>query len=165
MRVERRVFVSSFVAVFFAAVLIVANDWPVEARTFPWFIGIPMLFLSLVQIALDTRGVSETVRGTNDGEEFLASSETLSPELIRKRNLNIFCWIYGFLGLIWFVGFQVAVPVVVFGYLKIQSREGWFISLGLTAVAWAFLWGIFDRFLHLPFPSGIVFQWLDRMWG
>lgn len=165
MRVGRQVFVSSFVVVFFAVVVILAKDWPIEARTFPWVIGIPMLLLGLVQMVLDIRGVGKTVGVSDHGDEYPASSETLSPALVRRRTLNIFCWIYGILGLIWLMGFQVTVPAVVFCYLKIQSREGWFISLGLTTVAWAFLWGIFDRFLHLPFPNGMVFQWLDRLYG
>ena len=165
MRVERQVFVSSLVAMFFAVVIIFAKDWPIEARMFPWVIGIPMLILGLVQIALDLRGVGKTVGVSDPEDDSTPSSATMAPELLRSRTLNIFCWIYGLLGLIWLVGFQVAVPVVVFCYLKIQSREGWIVSLGLTTVAWAFLWGIFDHFLHLPFPQGMVFQWLERLYG
>ena len=168
MQVRRQTLLSVFVVGIFAASVYLAKDWELEARTFPWVIGIPMLFLGLVQLALDLRihdnanGPGEP-GGSEQGE--LGIAETLTPRLVRKRTINIFSWIFGFLALIWLVGFQFAVLLVVFGYLKIQSREGWFLSLGLTTVAGLFLWGIFDHFLHLPFPRGFVLQWVDQLYS
>jgi hypothetical protein len=45
-------------------------------------------------------------------------------------------------------------------YLKLQGREGWVVSLALTAAVWGVFYGLFDRLLHLPFPAGWVQQWL-----
>ncbi|NIO06810.1 MAG: hypothetical protein GTO40_02040 [Deltaproteobacteria bacterium] len=159
MRDRQEAIGSSFFVLFFLAIILLAKDWPVEARTFPWVIGLPMTFLGLLQVAIDLGWVGARGSGGAEAEKEPLAQAT-SPKSAQRRTISIFLWIYGFLGLIWLVGFPLAVPLVVFCYLKIQSHEGWYISLGLTAMAWGFLWGVFDRFLHLPFPDGMMFQWL-----
>jgi hypothetical protein len=52
------------------------------------------------------------------------------------------------------------VPLIVFLYLKVQSRESWLLSVTLAVFAWLFFYGLFDRLLHIPFPDGEIFNWL-----
>jgi hypothetical protein len=47
--------------------------------------------------------------------------------------------------------------------LKLGEREKWPLSLSLTATAWAFIYGVFNRLLHVPFPAGKVFVWLKQL--
>lgn len=141
-------------------------DWPFQARLFPWVIGIPMLCLALIQVASDLRGANKPrVEPDGEREEKSTTSGDIDPEVARRRAMNIFAWIFGFLGLVWLLGFQIAVPLVVFLYLKVQSQERWVLSLVYTGVAWVFLWGVFDRFLHLPFPESAIFGWLEGLTG
>ena len=58
------------------------------------------------------------------------------------------------------LGFQIAVPVLVFAYLKLQGKEGWIFTTVFTAAVWAFFYGLFDLLLHLPFPPGVLLEWL-----
>jgi hypothetical protein len=125
-----------------------------------------MLCLALIQIASDFRGANKPwVEPDGEREEESTTSGDIYPEVARRRAINTFAWIFGFLGLVWFLGFQIAVPLVVFLYLKVQSRERWVLSLVYTGVAWVFLWGVFDRFLHLPFPESAIFGWLESLTG
>ena len=87
-------------------------------------------------------------------------SQDVDPTMARRRALITFAWIFGFFLLIWLVGFSIAIPAMVFGYLKIQSREPWLISIVLTAVASLVFWALFVWLLTLPFPQGIIFDWL-----
>jgi hypothetical protein len=50
--------------------------------------------------------------------------------------------------------------VLVFAYLKLQGKEGWIFTTVFTAWVWAFFYGLFDLLLHLPFPPGVLLEWL-----
>jgi Na+/proline symporter len=87
-------------------------------------------------------------------------SAGIVPPLARRRTAVAIGWIAGFFAAIVLLGFPLAVPLFMVLYLKLQGREGWIVSLALTAVVWALFYGLFDRLLHLPFPAGWVQQWL-----
>ena len=61
---------------------------------------------------------------------------------------------------IWILGFVPASAIATFLYLKYGAGEKWPISLMLTAACWLFFWGMFDYALQLPFPNGVLFDWL-----
>ena len=84
-------------------------------------------------------------------------TDTVEPALARKRTIAIIFWTLGFLVLILLVGFPLTVPIFVFAYLKIAGREPWTLTLILTAISWLSMEGLFNRFLHLPFPEGFIF--------
>jgi hypothetical protein len=50
--------------------------------------------------------------------------------------------------------------LLVFTYLKFQSKEKWGISIILTVCAWLVFYGLFVKLLVLPFPDGKIFTWL-----
>ena len=77
-----------------------------------------------------------------------------------RRTAIILSWIVGFLAGIWLIGFSITIAAMTFGYLKLQSKEGWVMSLTLTASAWLVYYVVFERTLLLPFPEGQVFRWL-----
>lgn len=153
MRFTLQIFVSSAVFLIFAVALYLAKDWPQQARLFPWAIAAPMLVLVLIQLGID-------FRNSNRAASKESPSETIMPADARSRTINIFSWIIGFLVAIWLAGFHIAVPLIVFLYLKVQSREHWGVSLWCTGFAWVFVWGVFDRFLNLPFPEGAIVGWI-----
>jgi hypothetical protein len=66
----------------------------------------------------------------------------------------MFAWMFGFFAMIWLVGYVVAIPLMVFGYLKFQSNEAWGLSITLTVIAFIFFYALFVRLLNLPFPDG-----------
>ena len=66
-------------------------------------------------------------------------------------------WMLGFFAAIVLVGFMIAVPLFLFLYLKLQAREGWPMSIGLTLIVFAAFYGLFEALLHLPFPAGLLF--------
>jgi hypothetical protein len=49
---------------------------------------------------------------------------------------------------------------MMFTYLKIQSKESWGLSIGLTTLAYGVFWLLFVKLLTLPFPEGRIFAWL-----
>ena len=76
-----------------------------------------------------------------------------------KRTAAISAWIVGYFLAIWLLGFSVAVPLTMLLYLK-AAREKWPITVVLTLFAWLSFYGLFEYSLHVPFPPGLIFQWL-----
>jgi hypothetical protein len=131
--------------------LVVIRPEDERPAIFPLIICIPSLVLALVAF----------------GQEYLAtlrhgvaraqpSGTTVSPDsiLVRQRAISIIGWTIGFFLAIWLLGFNIAVPLATFLYLKIGAQERWPIAVSLTTVAWLFFYGLFDYALHLPFPKG-----------
>ena len=159
MKIRTQVIFVLLLTLFFALFVYQARDWRLQARLYPWAIGIPMLVLALVQLVLDLKGITPK-KSQGDTPVDFQFTQNIDPTLARRRTINIFSWIFGFLAGIWLLGYSLTVPLLVFLYLKVQYREGWALSIVLTAAAWLFYWGLFDRLLHLPFPEGQLLTWL-----
>ena len=159
MKIRAQTILGIILVVFFALFVYQAKDWRLQARLYPWAIGIPMLILAVIQVVLDLKGIGPKKSG-NDAPVDVQFAARTDPALAWRRTINIYSWILGYLISVWLLGFGYSVPLVVFLYLKVQSSEKWPLSIALTAAAWLLFWGLFDRLLHLPFPEGQLFSWL-----
>ena len=145
--------------IFFCVFVYMAQDWRLQARLYPYAIGIPMLILAIVQVILDLKGVKAKQSSDATPMDFQFTKD-VDPIVARKRAITMFAWLLGFFLLIWLVGFPIGIALMMFAYLKFQGRESWTLSILLTVIAWLCFWGLFVRLLHLPFPDGLVFTWL-----
>lgn len=127
-----------------------ALAWPLKAKLFPLVIGIPLFCLALAE-ALRVLLSKEKAAG-----DFRLSPEQPNDVALR-RTLIAAGWAIGFFVAIVLLGFQVAVPVLVFAYIRLQGKESWVFTLVFTAGVWACFYGLFDLLLHLPFPAGLLF--------
>jgi len=151
------------IIVFFGFLVWEAREWRLQARLYPWSIGIPMIVLAVVNLVQEFLGLDKA-NGSNAGPSDIQFTQTDDPRLALQRTLNIIAWILAFLAGFWLFGFSGTIAVLIFCYLKIQSREGWVLSLILTGGAWLIYWGLFEYTLRLPFPEGQVFLWFEQ-WG
>ncbi|HWP34031.1 MAG TPA: tripartite tricarboxylate transporter TctB family protein [Thermodesulfobacteriota bacterium] len=135
------------------------TSWPWKTALFPLVIGTPVLVLATVELVLSLLGVEANDQGGQD----LRVAHDVPPEVARRRVLAITAWIVAFFLLILGIGFILAVPAFVLAYLRLAGRERWPLSLGLAAVAWGLVYGVFDRLLHLPFAEGAVQGWLRTL--
>lgn len=162
MRLTARNGFNILVLVFFCYLVWEAQDWRLQARLFPWAIGIPMIFLALFNIVQEIMGPKDAgeEKATGETPTDFQFTQTMDTGVAVRRTITILSWIIGFLAGIWLVGFSITVACMTFGYLKIQSKEGWLMSLILTASAWLVYYVLFERTLLLPFPEGQLFRWL-----
>ena len=128
-----------------------------RAALFPLIIGLPAFAISM---AVFGKEITTRSRVVVHGEEGVEEVEEIPPAETRRRTLAIGAWVVGFFLSIWLIGFVWSSLVATLLYLKFGAREGWIISVVLTAVAYVFFAGIFDMMLHLPFPPGDLFVWL-----
>lgn len=164
MRIRPRTVFSFLVLLFFAVVIWAAKDWPVKAQLYPWVIGIPMLVLAAFHFLTDLRSSAGKSASPADPPDSTPAdiqfTREVDPVVARRRTVQIFSWIFGFLLACWLLGLSVTIPPFVFLYLKVKSSEGWTLSLVLTGAVWLLFWGLFDRLLRLPFPEGQLYLWL-----
>ncbi|TMA10534.1 MAG: hypothetical protein E6J89_10305 [Deltaproteobacteria bacterium] len=148
-------------AFFFAYFVYEAREWRLQARLYPYVIGIPMLVLALIYAFLELTGKSKVKTSASDGAPVdFQFTQNQDPALARARTINIFSWIFGFFAAIWLFGFSFSIAALLFFYLKFQGREGWVLSIVLTTAGWLCFWALFIRLLNLPFPDGQLLVWL-----
>ena len=157
MRFQPRMFFTLFAVAVFSYVVFAARNWPLGARLLPWAIGIPLVVLSLVQLGVEFYRSSRT---TDQGKDSYTADLQVDWEVdtvvVARKASSYFGWLVGLALAIWLTGFFLSVPLFTFLYLKLQAREGWILSLVLTAAILIFLIGLFDQILHVAWPQPLL---------
>jgi hypothetical protein len=145
----------------FVAALWQSRKFSFTAGLFPWVLGFPVLAFAAVQFVLDLTGRGAAKKETHWLE---ADVEMKLPrKVVNRRTAGIFGWTFGWLVAIWLFGFTIGAPLCTFIQLRIGERERWSLALLLTGISWAFIYGVFKLFLHVPFPVGQFFLWLKQL--
>jgi TctA family transporter len=126
-----------------------------RAGLFPWVIGFLLLALAVGQLYLECTGGERGV-----GASPIDLGQELPARLVFRRTAGCFGWIFGYLAAIWLLGFTLGGTLSTLLMLTVGSRERWPLALGMSAATWVFIYGLFDRTLHVPFPPGRLFLWL-----
>lgn len=92
------------------------------------------------------------------GHGLIKKLDEESARLMRET-AKISAWIFGYFVALWLLGFSTAIVLVTLLYLKL-AKERWPITLLLTFFAWGSYYGLFVYLLHVPFPEGLLFDWL-----
>jgi hypothetical protein len=167
-RMSRDAFVEALfaflLAVLFGYGLFAARFWPFKAALFPTVVGIPGVALALAVAVLALRRsrspeINSAEKSGAPGDLFLDESSLTGDAF--KRTVVIFGWIFGAVIGSWLLGQKVALPLFVFCYLKLGSREGWFLSIVMTLATVALLLGVFDYVVNVAWYEGEIFHWLD----
>lgn len=131
-------------AVVAAYAIYAALRWPPKAALFPLTMGIPLLVLALAQTVIELRDPPPP-----------------AAPAARRRTFAVFAWMASFIVLVLLAGFPIAVPIFVFSYLVMESRERWGLSIALAAAAWGVFHLLFERLLHFPFETGLITDWFQ----
>ena len=140
----------------FAATLWLSRRFDVRAGLFPWTITTAGLVRAIVHIAreLTTRRPTSAGDAGDDGLPRGSADET-------RRTAAICDWILGMYAAIWLLGFSLATLVTTFLYLR-TARERWRITIALSLAGFAFVFGLFEKALSVPFPPGQLLVWLGH---
>jgi len=156
LRFNRAVLFSFAIVAVIALALWQSRNFGFRAGLFPWAIGFPVLALALVQLGSDLLGYG----GGRAHGHIVETGPEIAPQMTYRRTLRIIGWTFGFFVVIWLLGFAVAVPLTMLLYLK-AAREKWLITVTMALISWLFFYGLFDYALHVPFPEGQLFVWLQ----
>ena len=141
---EGRLFVSGLMVAIFAIAVGLSFTYAPDARFLPLVIGIPGLILSLAQLVKELREKSVPVVTTEE----------------HVREVRMFAWFFLFVAGLVLFGFPYAGPLLVAAFLYFSGGEKWYVAAAAAVIAWAILYGVFERFLGLPLFEGLVYQWL-----
>ena len=159
MKLRPEALFSLIVLIFFCVFVYEAKEWRMQARLYPFAIGIPMIILAIIQVILDLKGI-ESKQDDNAAPVDIQRTTTVEPAIAFKRTVTMFSWFFGFFFGCWLVGFSVTIPVITFSYMYFQGKEKLLLSVTLTAIAFLFYYFLFVRLLNLPFPDGAIQTWL-----
>lgn len=146
---------SAVVVLLFAWALWQSRHFGVRAGLFPWAVGISGLALGLLQLGRDVSGRRSAV-----AIDAIETGADLPPGVATRRSLQMCGWIVGSFLAIWLVGFSWATLLTALLYLRFAGREPWPLTIVLSAVSFAFVYGVFEWGLGVPFPPGLLFAWL-----
>ena len=149
-----------FMAGLFVCAILSAVEWPVHSRAFVLAIAIPGLILVVVLFVRQRWWQRTEATASSPGLGDTPLDADVPPAVARRRMIDVFAWIFVLFGSIWLVGFQIAVPLFTFGYLRFQARESLLLSGSVAVVMVALIVGVFNLILHVLWPQGMLQGWL-----
>jgi hypothetical protein len=117
---------------------------------FPLITGAILFVAALANIALGRKTPVLDVEA--EGEEVPDVLATAS----RAEWISSVSWMSVFFVMFWLLGALVTVPLFTVAYLLAASRETPLMAGGYALASWGFVYGLFDRLLHLPLPAGVL---------
>jgi hypothetical protein len=130
----------TFLVIFSSAAVTAWLNYPPDAASMPLIIGGVGAALSLLQLIVELRAR----RGPD------------TEQIDLRKDLPIYAWVWAFVVGVVAFGFVLAAPVMLFAYLRLRSRERWWVSLILPLAVLALLYGVFDRALGVQLFEGLV---------
>lgn len=160
----------------FIYIIIGGSNMMIQARLFTLAVGIAGVAVIGAQLVRELIATAREVKRQqrSDFQDVdLADATANDPaggadfaitdvELTRKGRLAAleqFIWLWGLIGALWLLGFYVSVPVMMGLYL-LRYQERLRLVVPMSVGIWLTVWGLFDKFLNLPFPRGQVWVWL-----
>lgn len=126
--------------------------WPSGTRFFTLSVAVPGLLLSLASLVVEIKkGSKGRETATHAGNHARGGMEET-----RRRTATIFGWILGLFLLIRVLGFELAVPLFTFLYLKFQAKENLILSSSITFLMVLIVVGLFDFVLNVPWPKSLI---------
>jgi hypothetical protein len=122
-----------------------ARAWPFRASLFPVLTASVVLGLAILKLVVDAR---RPAVARNDEEDVIVTAT-------RSMWASPLGWMAAFFVGLWAFGILIAVPVFAFVYLVFVSKEHVLLAATYAGVAWAFVYVVFDRMLHIPLPTGL----------
>src|SRR5574342_358133 len=98
MKLRFRVIFDLLVIAFFSVFVYQARDWRLQARLYPWAVGIPMLALALIQLVREStaKDESKAAAAPSSAPVDFQFSHAVDDTVARQRTVHMFAWIFGF---------------------------------------------------------------------
>ena len=144
------ILICGFMYLFSFFFLYCTMDFPVKARSYPYFVIGLLLLLTTVRVSHMVRDYRREHRIIND------MNEVFDGFLPRQFRVMFFAFILFFI-LMYFLGYYIAALIYLLGclfYFHIPKKH---IVLVLVCMM-ALIYGTFDVFLNVPLPEGVILE-------
>ena len=142
--------------------LVNAQRWPFRASIFPFMTGFLLVGTSLLKLVVNLvrrtprhAGAAHDKAGPDEEEDPDAEPGDVFATATRREWLSALAWMAAFFVTLWLFGALIGIPLFTLAYLLVISRESVVLAGSYALASWLFVYGLFDRLLHLPLPNGI----------
>jgi TctA family transporter len=184
-RFELRGLMNVFFITLFGAMLVQANTWPSLAKLTPSIVGVSALIfcgLSLVNEMFRRQAASPPGPAPAPAREGEAGSPAEGEVLQARRHMDIesatdhvlpklrvrragvfFGWLLGFMASMATIGLIPTVPIFVIAFMRFENREPWKLVLPQAVLLTLFIYVVFDRLMHIPWPETLLATWVPAV--
>jgi putative tricarboxylic transport membrane protein len=142
-----------------------ALDWPFRTSLFPLMTGSLLAGLALAKLGSSVGRVRASVPAEDQGAS--ADLQADLPDVLatasRGEWTEAVTWMAGFFLMFWLLGALVTVPLFAVAYLLTVARQSPVLAGTYALLSWMFVYGLFDRVLHIPLPAGTLLTRLGGM--
>lgn len=163
---------SDLVYVFFIGIatwmLVEAQGWFFNARIGPTFVAgtlIAAASLSLIWLLFSGRGSANPAPEEEGIHMDLLADDDLPTRTVLARAAQFFGWYIFFLVGTAVIGLIPTIPLMVAGYMRVEAREPWKLSIAIAVGAMLFIWIVFDRLVGVPWPHSYLGEWFPALRG
>ncbi len=141
--------------------LIQARVWPFRAGLFPLATAFVLSGAALAKLLVDLvaawrRPAVAEAHAHVENEAVEAELTDVFETATRAQWLASFGWTGAFFSMLWLLGALITVPLFALVYLLAASRESVWLAGLYAFFCWVFIYGLFDRLLHIPLPTGAL---------
>ena len=149
MRKKPEAYFLIFILLVSLALIIRSIAFPyLESKLLPLIIGGIVFVLTAVALIMELRAKEKPKRVREPWE---------GEELELRQYGWTGAWLGGYALAIYLLGFIIATPVFVLSYLKLHGT-GWLITIIITVVTTAFVYGVFELILRITLYRGLLFS-------
>ena len=126
-----------------------ALSFPPQARTLPLFVGIPALFLMSIEY-INQIILKKDTKSEEGGK--------VNLDWKLKKEIIIVLWLIGLVGITYLFGFNIAIPLFLFSFLKFYFSQSVKNSLIIAFSVWVILYISFEKLLKISLNCGVIFK-------
>ena len=156
MKTEHKIF-SLFLLIIVLYMTLTSFKYSTGANTLPFFSGLFALAMLAMVVGMDFSPKVEAWHRKFEREPLIPEEDLTREE--KRSEITVAVYFLGCTLCVLFLGFQVAIPLFLFVYLKIREKEGWLVSLILPAVVTGVIYFVFYYLLYVPLYEGMVFEY------
>ena len=162
------------VHVFFIGVgfymLVTSQGWLLIARIGPTVVASILVIAGTISLAYKVFVNPAQAGSTHAGggihmDVGVEHAEKLPNKVTLTRAARFFGWFVAFLVCMALIGMIPTVPLMIVAYMRVEGREPWRLSLILAVCVTVFLYVVFDRIIHIPWPDSLLGQWFPALAG
>ncbi|WP_159586686.1 tripartite tricarboxylate transporter permease [Chelativorans xinjiangense] len=139
-----------------AILLILASPWDFQAGLVPRITGGIALSLGALSLAGHIFYRPVGAGSAKMYYELVAQSGHLSGTTILLRAGVFFGWLLSFLVSMATAGIFVTIPLFVATYMRLEGKERWPLVIANALCLTLFVYFVFDRILHIPWPHTLL---------
>jgi hypothetical protein len=143
----------------FVVMLAIAWAYPPGSRFMVLVVGIPAIALCLLQLTID---LSSGDRPRRAPLSEAGQDEDELPRAVRiRREIIVWGYFLGFIGITLFFGFWVAIPLLIFTFLWLMADVRFLPALITAAISTPMLFLFFEKLLETQLHRGFL---MPQVW-